>query len=119
MQTHRTKRVADLIAREVASIIQREVKDPRARLVTITGAEVSPDLKIAKLYWSTYGDEARREEAADALDRARGFIRSELGGRLDLKSTPELRFYYDDALDRGMRIENLLGGNQDGPAREG
>jgi ribosome-binding factor A len=119
MQTHRTRRVADLISREIASIIQRSIKDPRVSLVTVTGAEVSPDLRSAKVFYSVLGDEEKRAETADALERAKGFMRRELGSRLELKATPELRFVYDDTLDRGMRIENLLSGNPDGQAGKG
>lgn len=103
-----------MIARETASLIQRELKDPRVNLVTITGAEVSPDLKNAKIFFSVYGDEEKKDAATEALHKARGFIRRELGARLGLKSTPELRFHYDDTLDRGMRIESLLKGEPDG-----
>lgn len=119
MTSHRVRRVADLIARETASLIQRELKDPRVGLVTITGAEVSPDLKSARIFFSAYGDDKKREAAAEALHHARGFIRRELGARLGLKSTPEIRFIFDDALDRGERIEDLLGGKPDGSTPEG
>lgn len=116
MQTHRMKRVADLISREIASLIQRNLKDPRVTLVTVTGAEISPDLRSAKVFWSVFGDDEKREAAALALEKAKGFLRRELGGRLDLKATPELRFIYDDALDRGQRIDDLLAGGPDGRA---
>jgi len=79
---------------------------------------MSLDLKSARIYYSVLGDEAKREEAGKALSRARGFIRRQLGPRLDLKSIPELRFIYDDTLDRGMRIESLLDGKPDGPPKE-
>lgn len=102
--------------REIASTLLRSSKDPRVKLVTITGAQVSPDLKNARVYYTVLGDEDKREEVAQALDRAKGFLRRELGAHLELKSTPELRFIYDDTLDRGMRIENLLSGSTDGQA---
>lgn len=119
MQTHRTRRVADLIAREIASLIQRNLKDPRVTLVTVTGAEVSPDLRSAKVFYSVFGDAGKREATAQALEKAKGFLRRELGARLDLKATPELRFVYDDTLDRGEHIENLLSGKPDGNSGEG
>lgn len=103
-----------MIAREIASLLQREIKDPRVNLVTIIGAEVSADLKNANIFFSVYGDEEKKDAATEALHKARGFIRKELGARLSLKSTPELRFHYDDGLERGMRIESLLKGTPDG-----
>lgn len=119
MQTHRKKRVADLISREIASLIQRDVKDPRVSLVTVTGADISPDLRSAKVFYTVFGDEDKREATAEALERAKGFLRRELGARLELKATPELRFVYDDTLDRGLRIENLLSGTPDADSGKG
>lgn len=85
-------------------------------LITVTGADVSPDLRSAKIFYSVLGDEEKRRETAEALERAKGFLRHELGSHLELKATPELRFVFDDTLDRGMRIEHLLSGGRDGQA---
>lgn len=106
--------MADLISRETASIIQFNLKDPRLGLITITGAEVSPDLKVARIYYTVLGDEEKRDETAKALKNAKGYIRHELGGRLKLKSTPEVRFTYDNSLDHSLRIDELLSGRADG-----
>lgn len=86
--------------------------------MTVTGTDVSPDLKLATIYYTVLGDAKKREEAAQALERAKGFVRRELGLRLELKSTPEIRFVYDDTMDRGMRIEELLSGKANGPAEK-
>ena len=118
MPSRRTERVADLVCRETASIIQRDLKDPRIGILTVTGAEVSPDLHLATVFYSVLGDADKRKEASAALSRAKGFIRRELGARLKLKNTPEIRFVYDETLDRGMRIEELLGKTH-GPAKTG
>lgn len=117
MPSRRTERVADLVGRLTASIIQVDVKDPKIGLITVTGAEVSPDLKLATIYYSVYGDKEKRKETAAALERAKGFVRRELGLRLEIKATPEIRFVYDDTMDRGMRIEELLSGKANGPAK--
>lgn len=111
--------MADLLGREIASILQRDVKDPRIGFLTVTGADVSPDLKSAKIYYTVLGDEEKRAAAAEAIEKAKGFMRREIGMRIKLKSVPELRFIYDDTLDRGLRIESLLGGKTDGQERKG
>lgn len=108
MSTRRTLRVADLLLREVASILQKEVKDPRIGIVTLTNADVSPDLRVAKVYYTVLGDEAARAACQEGLTRASGYIRREIAKRLTLRTTPELRFYYDEALDRGLRINALI-----------
>jgi len=106
--TRRTVRVADLVIREVASIIQKSIKDPRIGIITVTGADVSPDLRLAKVFYTVIGDEEQRKKTSQGLDKARGFIRRELGRVMTTKQTPELRFIYDESLDRGERIEELL-----------
>lgn len=110
MDTKRTQRVADLLVHEIARILQREVKDPRIGFVTLTGAKVSPDLHVAWVYYTVLGDAAARETSGKGLAAATPFIRHEVAPRLRLKVTPELRFVYDDSVDRGFRIEEILQG---------
>ena len=112
--TRRTQRVADLITREVAAIVQREVKDPRIGLITFTGADVSPDLRSAKILYTVLGDEKQRGDSQAGLERARGFIRRELSHRLTTKVTPDIKFVFDPSLDRAMRLEELLHHPDDG-----
>jgi ribosome-binding factor A len=100
--------VADLLSREVASILQKEVKDPRIGIITITGADVSPDLHMAKVFYTVFGDEAAHEHCAEGLVRASGFIRREVSKRLKLRTVPELRFVFDESFERGIHIEELL-----------
>ena len=107
--TRRTKRIADLITREIAQIVQRELKDPRIGIVTFTGADVSSDLGSAKVYYTVLGDDKQREDTKAGLERACGFIRREIAHRLDTKTTPHLRFVYDSSMDRAIRLEELLG----------
>jgi len=106
--SRRTERVAEQIQAEVADIILRKVRDPRIEGVTITGVDVSPDLRYARIYWMTDGALDRRRSTASGLESVRGFIRRELGYRMRVKNTPELRFIYDESLDRAARIEELL-----------
>jgi ribosome-binding factor A len=93
---------------EIADLLLRRVKDPRIGFVTVTGVVVSPDLRHATVFISVLEEGARAAEALDALDRAAGFIRAELGRRMRLKYTPELVFKQDDTPGRAVRIEAII-----------
>ncbi|MDB9753754.1 30S ribosome-binding factor RbfA [Oceanospirillaceae bacterium] len=107
----RTQRVADQIQRELASLIQREVKDPRVGMATVSAVEVSRDLSHAKVFVTIFnGSEDEQEiiESVKALNSASGFLRSQLGQRMKLRIVPTLRFHYDDSLSRGNYLSNLI-----------
>ncbi len=104
----RTDRVGDLMRGEIADLLLRRVKDPRIGFVTVTGVKVSPDLRHATVFVSLLDEGARAAETLDALDRAAGFIRAELGQRMRMKYTPELIFKRDDTPSRAGRIEAML-----------
>jgi ribosome-binding factor A len=105
----RQKRIADLIQRELSDIVQRRVKDPRLEGVTITGTRVSPDYQYADVhFYRLGGDPQDLQQAKEGLESASGFIRRELGGRLTIRHTPELRFHLDESIDYGAHIETLL-----------
>jgi len=105
----RPEKVAHLMRREVADILENKLRDPRlGATVTVTDVEVTHDLSFARVYVTVLGDENAREQAMETLRRASGFVRRELGGRLDLREVPEIRFEYDGSLDRGRRVEDLL-----------
>lgn len=104
----RTDRVGDLMRGEIADLLLRRVKDPRIGFVTVTGVKVSPDLRHAAVFVSLLDEGARAAETLDALDRAAGFIRAELGQRMRMKYTPELLFKRDDTPRRAGRIEAML-----------
>lgn len=108
MQYQRRDRVGDLIKREIAQIIQNELKDPGIGFVTITGVEVSADLRLARVFYSVLGDEESKKRSASVLKRASGFIQKEIGGRLRLKYTPEISFHFDKSVEYGARIEELI-----------
>lgn len=103
----RSQRVADRIQVELSDIIHRRMKDPRTGFVTITGVEVSPDLRAAKVYFSAL-DEETLTTNLETFERAKGFLRSQLGQRLHLRHTPELMFYPDHSAEHGLRVESLL-----------
>ena len=103
----RPQKVADMIQRELSELLRREVRDPRVGMVTLTSVDVSPDFSHAKVLFTCL-DPAHVEEAASGLRRAAGFLRSQLARRLKLYSTPELRFEYDESIERGDRLHRLI-----------
>ena len=109
MSTHnRPERVAHLLQQRLAEAFARGLKDPRLGFVTITGVKMSPDLREARIYWTVHGDPEQRKHTAKGLDNARGFLRREIGASLKLRVVPDLHFTYDEAIDRGERIEQLI-----------
>lgn len=104
----RTERVNELLREELAELIRHDVKDPRVGVVTITAVETSRELDVARVYVHLFGDEGRRAEALAGLQKAAGYLRSRLGRRLRLRKVPELRFQWDETLERASRIERLL-----------
>ena len=106
--SQRAHRVGDQIQREVADLLANEVKDPRVGPVTITGVDVSPDLSHATVRFTHLAGRENAEAAVKALSRTTGFLRSELGHRLNLYSPPQLRFAYDDSIESGMRMSQLI-----------
>jgi len=104
----RSERVGRHIRNTLADILHRDVKDPRLKLVTITSVDVSPDLRLAKIYFVTTGDNESIQRVRDGFDKARPFIKKRLGQELGLRYMPDIRFYYDDSLDYGARMEALF-----------
>jgi ribosome-binding factor A len=89
-------------------MLTQEVKDPGIHFVTVTGVETTDDLRHAKIFVSILGDEKTRQESMEGLERAKGFLRGELGHRLQLRYTPEIQFRLDKSLDHAMKIKGLL-----------
>src|SRR4030042_4648137 len=108
MSFKRADRVSESIKREVSVMLTREVKDPGIHFVTVTSVETTDDLRNAKIYVSVLGDEKTRQETMEGIERAKGFIRGELGRRLQLRYTPEIHFVLDTSLDHAMKIKNIL-----------
>ena len=109
MSTHnRPERVAQMVQQLLGEIFARGMRDPRIGLVTITGVKMSPDLREARVYWTVHGDAEQRKHTAKGLDNARGFLRREVGSELKLRVVPNLSFTYDEAIDRGERIDQLI-----------
>mgnify|MGYP001175411170 FL=1 len=111
----RPEKVAHLMRREVAEILQQRLRDPRVTaMVSVTDVEVTQDLSFAKIYVSIMGKPDEVAATLKALGHAVGFVRHELGSRLGLRDVPDLRFIHDESLDRGARVEELLKRIQDG-----
>ena len=104
----RIERVSDQIRMEIADILMRRVKDPRVGFVTVTAVDVTADLKQAWVYVTVLQQGTQETETLDALSRAEGFIRGELGRRLKLRYVPDLKFVKDTSIDRVTRVMNLL-----------
>lgn len=102
-------RVAERIQTILSGLLLREVADPRLHSITITEVTIDAELRYARIYVNALGDEARQTEVMNALGRANGFLRREVGARLRTRNTPELHFYWDEGLARGERINQLLG----------
>lgn len=107
MDRGRTRKVADLIQRELSDLLRREVRDPRVGMVTLTAVDVSPDLSHAKVFY-TLLDKAHLAETQRGLERAAGYLRSQIAHRIKLYTTPELRFAYDESVERGDRLSRLI-----------
>ncbi|MGY4689864.1 30S ribosome-binding factor RbfA [Salibacterium sp. K-3] len=108
MSNVRADRVGEQIKKEMADILAREVKDPRVQFVTVTGVDVTGDLQQASVFVTVLGNEEDQEDTIKALQKARGFIRSEIGSRIHLRKTPDISFHFDESIDYGNRIERLL-----------
>lgn len=101
------ERIADNIQKELSYILQLEVRDEDIKFVTITDVHVTNDLSFAKVY-VTVLDENKKEDTLKALKDAAGFLRKELADRIDVRHVPELKFVYDESIDYGKKIENII-----------
>jgi ribosome-binding factor A len=104
----RSVRVGDVILKEVAFLLLERVRDPRVQGVTLTGVRLSDDLKLARIYYSVMGDEARVENAQAGLNSATGFVKREIGRRSGLRYIPEIKFVYDPSLETGEHMERVF-----------
>lgn len=104
----RPARVGDQIRIELSELLARQVKDPGVGFVTITDVRVTPDLHVARVYYTALGDEKARVQTRHALDRATPFLRRQVGQRLRLRRVPELEFFFDETIERADRIERII-----------
>ncbi len=108
MAKFRGNRINEELKREISDILQNEIKDPGLGMVSIVLCDVSRDLSVAKVYYSVLGNEAAVESSKEAIKRGTGFIRREVSRRLSLRHTPELVFIYDDSIEHGIKIAQII-----------
>ncbi len=108
MSNKRVNRISEQIKKEVGDILNTKLKDPRIGFVTVTDVEVTNDLQQATIFISILGEEEEKESTLVGLTKASGFIRSEIGKRVQLRKTPEIKFSYDESLEYGNKIESIL-----------
>ena len=104
----RADRVSGLIQEVLSNLLKKDIHDPRLKMVTITNVKMSRDLKLARIYFSIYGDSSKVEAAAKGFESARGFIKLSLARRLGLRYMPDLKFFYDESFEYGTHIDELL-----------
>lgn len=105
----RTRRIGEQMQRELATLIQQEIQDPRLGMVTVSAVEVSRDLAHAKVFITVLDDQLQDIAASlEVLNRAGGFLRHELGRRMTLRTVPALRFVYDESMARGNELSRLI-----------
>ncbi len=102
----RTDRVAEQIQRELAELLRQEVKDPRVKMITLTGVEVTRDYAHAKVFYTTL--EGASKAVQEGLERASGFLRSQLAHAMKLRITPQLHFVYDASVEYGAHLSQLI-----------
>jgi ribosome-binding factor A len=106
---HRIERLSNLIRHEISELLQRQVKDPRlGNFVTVTDVSLSPDLRYAKVFVSCMGGEEEKQTVLSGLSAASGFFRSQLAKHLRLRHVPELSFQWDDSIERGAHLLQLI-----------
>jgi ribosome-binding factor A len=108
MNKRRLEKMSEEIRREISAILAEDIKDPRLDLVSVTRVEVSNDLGSARILVSVLGDEQKQEQAMRALEKARGFVRTEVSNRIRLRHSPEISFKLDKSIEHGMRISSIL-----------
>jgi len=104
----RSDRVADVLQKEICEMLLKEVKDPHLGFITITGVEVSRDLKLAKIFYTLLGSPEQADESTKTLRRITPFIRKQLGKKLHMRYIPDIIFTYDHSLEYGTKIDHIL-----------
>lgn len=104
----RADRVSGLIQEVLAELLKKNIRDPRLAMATISSVKMSRDLKLARIYFTIYGDSQKSEEAAQGFESALGFIKRSLARRLGLRYMPNLKFFYDESFEYGSHIDQLL-----------
>jgi ribosome-binding factor A len=102
------RRINEAVREVLSEALAEGLKDPRIGFVTVTSVDTAPDLRTARVYVSVLGDETVREKTLEGLKSSHGYLQSLIARQLALRNTPQIRFYYDDSIDKGFRIDELL-----------
>jgi ribosome-binding factor A len=108
MPSDRLRRVNEAVRQVLSDAITQDLKDPRVGFVTVTAVETSPDLRHAHVFVSVLGDDEQRQTSLEGLASAHGYLQRRVASELSLKHTPTLAFAYDDSIERGLRISQLV-----------
>jgi len=108
MPFSRADRVSGLIQEVLSDLLKKDIHDPRLKMATITNVVMSRDLKLARVYFSIFGDSSKAQAAADGFESARGFIKRSIASKLSLRYMPDLKFFYDESFEYGSHIDELL-----------
>jgi ribosome-binding factor A len=104
----RLNRIEDVLLRAIGDVLMNKVRDPRVGFVTVTGVAVTPDIRCAKVFVSVIGGDKEKRDTLEGLKASAPYIRREVAHQVVLKTMPELTFYYDESVEKGERIMNLL-----------
>ena len=115
----RADRVSVKIQAAITELLTKKMQDPRMEMATISGVKLSPDLSVAHVYVTVFGDERRIRDALDGFKKSKGFIKKSIAPKLGLKFMPELRFVHDDSFDRAARLDALIDAAPKGEDRDG
>ncbi len=118
MSATRMQKMARMLKEELSRIIREEINDPRLGFVSITDIEVTPDLRMAHVYFSVYGTPEEQETSMNVLHGAASFLRGTLGRQVEMRYTPELRFHLDRSIERGAHVSQIMNKLEIPPATE-
>jgi len=114
----RSEKVADLIRKEISEMLIRNLKDPRIGFITVTRVSVSDDCRSAKIYFSVMGSTEERERSTEGLNSAKGYVRRELGRRIQLRHTPDIVFQFDPSIEYAIHMEEVFHDLQEKKGRD-
>ena len=104
----RGERISTKIQQAITELLSRKMQDPRIEMATVSSVKLSPDLRVADVYITVFGDEKRAREALDGFRKSKGYIKKAIAPKLGLKYMPDLRFKYDDTFDKAARMDALI-----------
>jgi ribosome-binding factor A len=104
----RAERISGKIQQAITDLLSKKMQDPRIEMATISAVELTPDLRVARVYITVFGDKTRIRDALDGFKNSKGFIKKRIAPKLGLKYMPDLRFYYDDSFDKAAQMDELI-----------